>query len=45
MRRAALAAVLGTMIVAAPPAHAQDWDVLRDMMLEMGDSLEMDGFG
>ena len=45
MRRAAIACGLGAALLASQPAAAQDWEGLRDALLEMlGDVLLMDGY-
>jgi hypothetical protein len=45
MRRAAIACALGAALLTSQPAAAQDWEILRDALLEMlGDVLLMDGY-
>lgn len=45
MRRTVVAGTLATALLVAVPAVAQEWDMLRDMLLEMlGDTLAMDGY-
>jgi len=45
MRRAAIACGLGVALLTSQPAVAQDWEILRDALLEMlGDVLLMDGY-
>jgi hypothetical protein len=45
MRRAAIACALGATLLASQPAAAQEWEVLRDALLEMlSDVLLVDGY-
>ena len=45
MRRAAIACGLCVALLTGQPAAAQDWEILRDALLEMlGDVLLMDGY-